>query len=107
MTPWLQAYQSALKHGISPQEWSERISDCLQRGYVWCSPQEFLAFENAEHNGEPAYFVYFAAGGTGNVLARFLRYAPQPRPWVIWHRRNETRPRVFAWDKLMKKAGGH
>lgn len=107
MTPWLRAYNSALKHGVSPQEWSERVSECLQRGYVFSSPTEFVAALDAEHDGQPAYFVYYAAGGSGNVLHRFLRYAPRPVPWVIWHRRNEARPRVFAWDKLIKKAGGH
>jgi hypothetical protein len=106
MTPWLQAYNSALKFGITPEEWSERISECLQRGYVFSSPTEFVAALDTEHQGEMAYLVYIAAGGSGHVLGRFLRYAPRPKPWVIWHRRNEARPRVFAWDKLMKKIGG-
>jgi len=107
MTPWLQAYHSALKHGISPQEWSAWIKHCLREGYIFSTPTEFLAVIDTDYNGEPAYFVYYAAGGTGHVLKRFLRYAPSPKPWVIWHRRNEAQPRVFAWDKLTKKAGGY
>lgn len=107
MTPWQSAYIWALESGISPQEWHDNIGRCLLDGYVVSTPQEFVAFYETQHNGQPAYFVYVAAGGAGHVLGRFMRYAPRPLPYVIWHRRNEARPRVFAWDKLMKKAGGH
>jgi hypothetical protein len=37
-------------------------------------------------------------------VSRFMRYAPRPLPWVVWHRNNEERPRAFAWNKLAKKA---
>lgn len=96
-----------MAHGISTEEWSRRIAECLECGYVFSTPSEFMAAMDGEHDGQPAYRVWVAAGGAGNVLRRFMRYAPEPRPWVIWHRRNEARSRVFAWDKLMKKAGGH
>ncbi len=101
------AYATAQQHGISPEEFRQRISDCFARGYVFSTPSEFVAAEPCEHNGQPAYFVYMAAGGSGNALGRFLRYAPEPRPYIIWQRRNDGRPRVFTWDKLMKKAGGN
>jgi hypothetical protein len=45
-----------------------------------------------------------ALGGNGNVLRRFMRYAPEPLPWVVWHRNNEERLRAFRWDQLAKKA---
>jgi hypothetical protein len=104
MTPWKKAYNTAMACGISSQEYSAKILECLENGVVISTPMEFLAALDAEHDGQPAWFVYMAAGGPGNVLGRFMRYAPEPRPYVLWHRHNEDRRRVFAWDKLIKKA---
>ena len=105
MMPWKQAYEYAMKRGVSPEEWRKRINWCLEYGHVISTPKEFLAFHDAEHNGEPAYFVAIALGGTGNVLGRFMRYACEKKKWVLWCRNNEERVRVFAWDKLARKAG--
>lgn len=105
MTPWIKSYQIAIEHGVSPEEYEQRMNHCLLHGYVVSTPREFLAFHESEHNGQPAYFVLSAVGGTGNVLARFMRYAQEPRHWVLWCRNNEERVRVFAWDKLARKAG--
>lgn len=105
MTPWQKAYSMAIEHGASPEEYEERMGLCLREGYIFSTPTEFLAAHDAGHNGEMAYFVLSAVGGDGNVLARFLRYAPEPRPWVLWCRNNEQRIRAFRWDKLARKAG--
>jgi hypothetical protein len=104
MTPWQQAFNWATAHGITPEEWERKIEACLQAGWVISTPEEFVAAHPAEHNGEPAYFVFMACGGSGHPLHRFLRYAPRPVPWVLWHRRNEKRLRAFRWDQLAKKA---
>lgn len=105
MTPWEKAYTSATESGVSPEEYEQRMGLCLREGYVFSTPWEFLAAHDAEHSGQPAYFILSAVGGTGNVLARFMRYAPEPRPWILWCRNNEQRVRAFAWDKLARKAG--
>jgi hypothetical protein len=95
-----------MEHGITPQQWHDKIQQVLSGGaYVVITPEEFLVVEQTEHHGEPAYFVYMAAGGIGNVVRRFMRFVPA-RPWVLWHRRNEKRLRVFRWETLAKKAGG-
>jgi hypothetical protein len=106
MSAWKQAYDLAIAQGVSDQEWKDRIGQCLDDGYVFSTPTHFLAVQNAEHLGEPAYFVLSAFGGDGgNVLARFMRYIQTPKPWVLWCRNNERRIRAFRWDKLAKKAG--
>ena len=104
MTPWQQAFTWAIAHDISEDEWQAKIEHCLLHGWVISTPDHFLAFHKTEHAGQPAYFVSMALGGSGHVLQRFMRYAPEPLPWVLWHRNNETRLRAFAWDKLQKKA---
>ena len=104
MTPWQQAYTWALASGVSEDEWRRQIEKCLMDGWVISTPDEFVAAHPAQHNGEQAYFVFMALGGSGNALGRFLRYAPRPVPWVIWHRRNEKRLRAFRWEQLAKKA---
>jgi hypothetical protein len=104
MTPWQQAYTWALEHGVTLEEWAEKIEHCLLHGWIVSTPDHFLAFHKTEHNGQPAYFVVKALGGSGNVLQRFMRYAPEPLPWVLWHRNNEKRQRAFRWEQLAKKA---
>jgi hypothetical protein len=105
MKPWVKAYEIAVECGVSPEEYEERMGLCVRDGYIFSTPDEFMAAHDAEHNGEPAYFILSAVGGSGNVLARFLRYAPEPKPWVLWCRNNEQRIRAFRWDKLARKAG--
>jgi hypothetical protein len=104
MAPWQQAYQWSLEHGVTPQQWSEKIERCLLSGWVISTPDHFLAFHKSQHNGHPAYFVVMALGGSGNVLQRFMRYAPEPLPWVLWHRNNQQQLKAFHWDQLAKKA---
>jgi hypothetical protein len=73
---------------------------------VFSAPDLFVAWHDETHNGQPAYFVVSAVGVNNEpVLKRFLRYAPHPKPWVLWSRNNERRVRAFAWDRLAKKAG--
>ena len=103
--PWQLAYTTAIEQGVSPEEYADRIGLCWLHGTVVSTPTEFLAFHEASHLGERAYFVCMAVGGYGNVLERFLRYAPEPRRWVLWCRNNEERIRAFRWDKLARKAG--
>jgi hypothetical protein len=105
MTPWQLAHSTAMSTGVTPEEWDRRLGRCLASGWVISTPTEFLAFHEAEYHEQPAYFVLMAAGGGGNVLARFMRYAPEPKPWVLWCRNNESRIRAFHWEQLSKKAG--
>jgi hypothetical protein len=88
----------------------------LSAGYVWNSPKVFLLASevcwNAEdqsfESGEPnCWFVRLAASaGHANAVRELLRVAPRPHQWVGWYRRQQFEPRVYRWDKLMKKAGG-
>lgn len=105
MMPWLQAYQWAMDHGVTPQEWEEKIHRCMTTGLLISTTEEFVAAYPTEHLGEAAYFVVMAFGGSGHPLRRFLRYAPPHLPWVLWSRRNEKRVRAYRWEQLAKKAG--
>ena len=105
MTPWQKAQHWALQHGIPAEDWQAKIEECLLRGWLISTPDDFVAALPDEHDGQPAYFVVMALGhGGGHALQRFLRYAPGPRPYVLWHRRNEPRRRAFRWEQLAKKA---
>jgi hypothetical protein len=103
-TPWQKAQHWALQHGIAAEDWKAKIEECLLRGWLISTPDDFVAALPAEHDAQPAYFVYMACGGSGHPLHRFMRYAPRPLPWVLWHRKNEKRQRAFRWEQLAKKA---
>jgi hypothetical protein len=94
MMPWLQAYQWAMDHGVTPQEWEEKIHRCMTTGLLISTTEGFVAAYPTEHLGEAAYFVVMAFGGSGHPLRRFL-----------WSRRNEKRVRAYRWEQLAKKAG--
>jgi hypothetical protein len=105
MTPWQKAFIWALARGVTQEQWGQKVEHCLNHGWVISTPDQFLAFYKTEHAGQPAYFVVMALGGSGNVLQRFMRYAPEPLSWVLWCRNNEPRVRAFQWEQLAKKAG--
>jgi hypothetical protein len=104
MTSWQKAHAWAMRHGITPAEWKQKLEQALLGGgYVFVTPDDFMVAERTEHEGEPAYFIYMALGTGRDTLRRLGRYFPEPLPWVLWHRRNEPRLRAFRWDKLAKK----
>lgn len=105
MMPYLRAHARAIKNGVTPEEYEERMGLCLREGYVFSTPTDFMAAHDAGHNGEMAYFVLTAVASGDNVLARLMGYFPEPRPWVLWCRNNEQRIRAFRWDKLARKVG--
>jgi hypothetical protein len=100
------AYELSMMQGVSHEEYERRMDMCAERGYVFSTPDIFLAFHDETYNEQPAYFVLSAVGvNNEKVLQRFMKYAPHPKPWVLWSRNNEQRIRAFAWDRLAKKAG--
>lgn len=106
MRPYLAAYELAMSQGVPHEEYERRMGRCVEEGYVFSAPELFVAWHDETHNGQPAYFVVSAVGVNSEpVLKRFLKYAPHPKPWVLWSRNNEHRVRAFAWDRLAKKAG--
>jgi hypothetical protein len=106
MRPHRLAYELAMSQGVPHEEYERRMGRCVEEGYVFSTPELFMAAHDDEHEGQPAYFVLFAVGINNEpVLKRFLKYAPHPKPWVVWARNNEQRRRAFAWDRLAKKAG--
>lgn len=109
MTPWQKAKQWQDEHDTVPFE--ELLGTYLSVGYVWSTPQVFLlarearwnaeeqTFEGGEHN---CWFVHLAAGHR-NAFAEFMRIAPHRHRYAAWCRRNSFEPRVYCWDKLVKK----
>lgn len=115
MSPWEIARKWQEDNDATKDFW-ELLGEHLSTGYIWNTPKVFmLAGEvrwNAEdrcfERGEPnCWFVRLAAAvGHANAVGELLRVAPRPHQYVAWCRRNQFEPRVYRWDKLMKKVGG-
>ena len=115
MTPWEKAKAWQDEHDATKDFW-ELLGEHLSAGCVWNSPKVFLLASEARWNAEEqtfepgeanCWFVRLAASaGHANAVREFLRVAPKPHLWVAWHRRQQFEPRVYRWDKIMKKTGG-
>ena len=63
--------------------------------------------QNFELGGSNCWFVTLAAGASGtNPVRECLRVAPHPQTYVAWCRHGSREPRVYLWEKLIKKTGG-
>lgn len=113
MTPWQRAKQWWDEH--SAQDFWEAVGEHLSAGYVWSTPKVFMLASETRWNAEEkqfesgkanCWFVRLAASaGHANTAGELLRVAPWPHQYVAWHRRGQTEPRVYRWDKLTKKTG--
>jgi hypothetical protein len=114
MTPWQKAKQWWDNH--STQDFWEAVGEHLSAGLVYATPEVFLlarevrwnAEEERFESGEPnCWFVTLAAGAAGtNPVRECLRVAPHPQTYAAWCRRGSFEPRVYDWEKLIKKTGG-
>jgi len=115
MTPWQKAKQWQDEHDATKDFW-ELLGEHLSAGYVWNSPQVFMlagetrwnAEEKRFEDGEPnCWFVRLAAGaGSANAPWELMRLFPHPHRYVAWFRRQQFEPRIYDWDKLLKKVKG-
>ena len=115
MTPWQKAKQWQDEHDATKDFW-ELLGEHLSAGLVWNSAKTFMlasetrwnAEEQTFESGEPnCWFVRLAASaGHANAVREFLRVAPKPHQYVGWYRRQQFEPRIYRWDKVMKKTGG-
>jgi hypothetical protein len=99
---------------IPEQPFSEAVLNCFKEGLLYSSPEIFLCAREVLWDGETAYmsnrpnawFVHMAASsGHANPVKAFMQAATKPHRWVLWHRRNEERLRVFNWESLARKVG--
>lgn len=80
-------------------------------GYVWSSPDFFILGFKAviESVGEPrpdsegnAWFIHLAATSPRkrgvSFLSEFMRLAPEPLPFIAFHRRGKWK--VYRWEKM-------
>ena len=114
MTPWQRAKQWWDNH--STQDFWHAVGEHLSAGLVHATPEVFLlasqvrwnAEEKQFESGEPnTWFVTLAAfTGHANPVREFMRVATRPQQYAAWCRRGSFEPRVYSWEKLMKKVGG-
>lgn len=114
MTPWQKAQH--WWDNYSTQDFWEAVGEHLSAGYVWNSPECFMLAKPCRWNAEDqifevgeynCWFVSLAAGSAGTGCVReCLRVAPHPMQYVAWCRRGSFEPRVYLWNKLIKKTGG-
>jgi hypothetical protein len=124
MTPWQSAKTWWDNH--STQDFWEAVGEHLSAGLVHATPEVFLLARevrwNAEEQnfepGEPnCWFVTLAAASGPRdqetkrrrdfgCVREFMRVATRPQQYAAWCRRGSFEPRVYSWDKLMKKTGG-
>ena len=114
MTPWQKAQQWQDNHDATTDFWT-LLGEHLSAGYVWSSPKVFLlasetrwnAEEQTFEQGDPnCWFVRLAASaGHASPVREFLRVAPKPHQYAGWCRHGSREPRVYLWEKLIKKTG--
>jgi hypothetical protein len=115
MTAWERAKQWQDEHDATAT-FEELLGIHLSSGLVHATPQVFLLagevrWNAEEQNFEPGepncWFVTLAAAvGHANPVREFMRVATRPQQYAAWCRRGSFEPRVYSWDKLMKKVGG-
>ena len=115
MLPWQKAKAWQDEHDATTDFWT-LLGEHLSSGLVWNSSKTFMLASEARWNakeqnfedGEPnCWFVRLAASaGHANAVREFLRVAPRPHQWVGWYRRQQFEPRIYRWEKLIKKTGG-
>lgn len=115
MTPWQKAKQWQDDNDATTS-FEELLGAHLSSGYIWNSPQVFLLAGEVRWNAEeerfengPAncWFVRLAAcSGHPNPVGEYMRVLPHPHKYAAWFRRNQFQPRIYEWNKLMKKVGG-
>lgn len=86
---------------------------------VWSTPQEFLlacpvvvaADGSLTHNPEraDAWYLHLAAladpvASLSDLVATFLRVAPHPLKWVVWHRARTRKLHRHSWEVAVQQA---
>jgi len=115
MTPWQKAKQWQ-EDNDATATFEELLGWHLSHGLVHATPQVFLLASEARWNaeeesfeiGEPnCWFIRLAATvGRTNPVRECMRVASRPLQYAAWCRRGSFEPRVYYWEKLMKKTGG-
>jgi hypothetical protein len=115
MTPWQKAKQWQ-EDNDATTSFEELLGAHLSAGYIWNSPQVFLLAgevrwnaqeENFENGPANCWFVRLAAGANcANAPWELMRLFPHPHKYVAWFRRQQFQPRIYDWDKLLKKVKG-
>ena len=115
MTPWQKAKQWWDEH--STQDFWEAVGEHLSHGLVYNTQDCFLLARKVHWNEEErqleltgehnCWFVTLASGTAGtNPVRECLRVADKPLKYAAWCRRGSFEPRVYLWEKLIKKVGG-
>lgn len=115
MTPWQKAQQWQDEHDATVT-FAELVGTYMSVGYVLATPHIFAlanearwnaqeeTFEDGPHN---CWFVRLAASaGHANAVGELLRVAPHSHQYVGWCRRGAFEPRVYCWDKIIRKVKG-
>lgn len=76
------------------------VAGYLASGFVYSGDDAFIL---AMPRGEDTWFVHLAAGR----VSRFQELAPQPRPWIAWHRRGERKLRRYSWERFKRLTSKH
>jgi len=115
MLPWQKAKQWQDENDAAAT-FEELLGWHLSHGLVHATPEVFLLAGEARWNAEEqqfesgtpnCWFVRLAASaGHANPVGEFMRVATRPQKYAAWCRRGSFEPRVYEWNKLMKKVGG-
>lgn len=100
----------------SPRTLEEDIAFYVREGWVYSGQEAFVMARpvstrdiqfalDYKFTFKPAtwdcWFVYL---GTGKGVVRFFHLAPFALPYIAWHRRRGTLPRIYDWAKFYDKA---
>jgi hypothetical protein len=115
MLPWQKAKEWHDENDATVS-FPELVGQHLSQGLVYSTDQVFLLASelrwNAEdfrfESGEPnCWFVRLAASaGHTNPVGEFMRVAPRPQQYAAWCRRGGFEPRIYDWNKLLRKTRG-
>lgn len=103
MLAWERAREWWTANRSSGIPFSDVLANYIREGhYVWSSPKEFILAAQVRYepgwgiagNVAPnAWFLHLAATseGTGLDPFVFMRLAPEPMEWIVYHRRGRLR----------------
>ena len=112
MTPWERAKLWQTENSTQPFE--EVVGWHLSCGVVYSTSQLFLlahevhydptlnqASHDQPHN---AWFIELAAVTRHlNPFCEFMKIAPHPQEWIVFHRRNSFEPHAYRWSRFASK----
>lgn len=106
--------EAAKTYEGSNRNFTNDLAEYLAKGYVYSGEDAFIMARtlrvdqieqwndlDSVHIEPDCWFVFLAAGK--GSIHRFQELAPFELPFIAWHRRGSSKPKIYRWDKFRRK----